>query len=59
VADVAEERGLDAIDFGQRVRALQLQLVCASAGQSDSNLFGDPTNELAVCIIERSARMDS
>ena len=59
VADVAEERGLGAIDFGQRVRALQLQLVCASAGQPDSNLFGDPTDELAVCIIEGSARMDS
>ena len=59
VADVAEERGLCAIDFGQCVRPLPLLLVCPGAGQPDSNVFGDPTNELAVCLIERPARMDS
>ena len=59
VADVAEERGLSAIDFGQCVRPLLLVLVCASAGQPDSNVFGDPANELAVRLVERLARMDS
>src|SRR5262249_49083134 len=59
VADVTEERGLGAIDFGQRVRALPLLLVGASVGQSDRNLFGDPMQESSVGLIERLARMDS
>src|SRR5262249_27379856 len=59
VAHVAEKRCLGAIDLGQRLRALTLLLIGASAGQPDGDLFCDPADEVAVCIVERAARRDA
>jgi len=59
VADVAEKRGLGAVELGQRFGPLALLLERAGAGQTDRDLFGNPIDELAVRIVKGTARMDS
>ena len=59
MADVAEERGLGAIDLGQRFGAPAFLLVGARAGQADGNLFRDAADEVTVGVVERAARMDA
>jgi hypothetical protein len=59
VAHIAEECALGAIDLGQCLRSLAFLLICASASQPDGDLFGDPMDELAVCVIKGPARVDS
>jgi hypothetical protein len=59
VTDVAEKRGLGAIDLGERLCPLAFLLVGAGAGQPDRDLFCNPKDELAVLIVKGPAGMDS
>ncbi len=57
--DVREERGLGAVDFGQRLGAFALLFVCAGVGDGGGDLPGDQIEEAAIIVIERQARADS
>ena len=57
VADVGEERGLGAIDFGQRFGATALLLVGLRVGDAGGDLAGDESEEAAVALVVQPVRI--
>ena len=59
VADVGEERGLGAVDLGQRFGALALLLVGARVGDAGRDLSRQQAEEAAIVVVERPVRIQA
>jgi hypothetical protein len=59
VADVGEEGGLGAVDFGEGLGALTLFLIRASVGDGGGDAGDDQIEEGAVGVVEGEARADA
>ena len=58
VADVAEERGLRAVELGELLGALALLLVGAGVGHGGRDVAGDELEEAPVVVVEGAPRAD-
>ena len=57
MADIGKERGLGAIDLGQRLGALPLGFIGAGTGDAGGNLRGDQIDEAGITLVQRAVRI--